>query len=340
METKSNVPEQKPEEVSYQVMPHSGGGSLSHVKPQTELQPGAAMPAASHGMSKIGYIIIAVVAIAILAGLAYYFLGFGKPATDTANNTPTTRLSKAYLTQYFGGDTCNDQKLCGDSSDPDKDGIGNYDEFVAGTNPTKNDSDADGLADGDEVNIYHTDPLKKSTDTREIAVQSNFTDSSEIINGYDPLTPGVKFTDTRLQQIDAKIKQFGLHEPTKTSLGQNSATTQSTTPGVTPTPAPAATPNPTPSQAPQPKTVSVNIQNNVLPDITVNVGDTVIWTNKDTVGHWPASDPHPTHTQVPGLDALKNLVTNGTYSFTFTKAGTFGYHDHSNPTVHATITVK
>ncbi|TCK17632.1 hypothetical protein DFR30_0867 [Thiogranum longum] len=44
------------------------------------------------------------------------------------------------------------------SGDFDSDGLLNVDEFVIGTLPTVQDTDGDGLTDGDEVNVYGLDP--------------------------------------------------------------------------------------------------------------------------------------------------------------------------------------
>ena len=64
-------------------------------------------------------------------------------------------------------------------------------------------------------------------------------------------------------------------------------------------------------------------------ELTIHVGENVEWRNDDSVLHWPASNPHPTHTGLPGLDALGELRTGETYRFTFEKVGTFGFHDHA-----------
>ncbi len=74
--------------------------------------------------------------------------------------------------------------------------------------------------------------------------------------------------------------------------------------------------------------------------LTVNLGDTVTFVNKDTAPHWPASNAHPTHTIYPGFDALKPLSTGESYSFTFTKIGAWNYHDHLNPSLVGTIVVQ
>lgn len=86
--------------------------------------------------------------------------------------------------------------------------------------------------------------------------------------------------------------------------------------------------------------VEYTSQGFVPSSVTIKAGGTVTWTNKDTDPFWVASNPHPTHTDYPGFDALKNIPTNGTYSFTFTKSGTWGYHNHLNPSQTGTVIVQ
>ena len=73
--------------------------------------------------------------------------------------------------------------------------------------------------------------------------------------------------------------------------------------------------------------------------LTINSGDTVAFVNRDTRPHWPASNPHPVHTDYSGFDARRGLTQGESYSFTFTRKGTFGFHDHLNPSLGGTITV-
>lgn len=64
--------------------------------------------------------------------------------------------------------------------DTDNDGLTNKEEVALGTNCFISDTDDDKLSDGDEVNVYGTDPLKPDTDG------DGLSDSQEVELGYDP----------------------------------------------------------------------------------------------------------------------------------------------------------
>ncbi len=68
------------------------------------------------------------------------------------------------------------------SEDPDHDGLTNLQEFQNGTDPNNPDTDGDGLTDGQEVLIYHTNPLLFSTDG------SGISDGIEVQTGTLGLT--------------------------------------------------------------------------------------------------------------------------------------------------------
>lgn len=67
--------------------------------------------------------------------------------------------------------------------------------------------------------------------------------------------------------------------------------------------------------------------------LTVKQGTTVTWRNTGNASVWPASDPHPTHSIYPGFDAGRPVGGGGSWSFTFDKKGSWGYHNHLNPYV-------
>lgn len=73
--------------------------------------------------------------------------------------------------------------------------------------------------------------------------------------------------------------------------------------------------------------------------VTIKAGDTVTWTNHATNPVWIASNPHPTHTDYPGFDSKAAIDPGKTYAFTFTKVGSWGYHNHLNPSVQGTVIV-
>jgi plastocyanin len=90
--------------------------------------------------------------------------------------------------------------------------------------------------------------------------------------------------------------------------------------------------------------------------VNVKIGDTVTFVNNSSHGMWVASNVHPTHTEYDGTDTHTHCtngadnnggfdecspVANGTsYSFTFTKAGTFSFHNHVNASDTGTVVVS
>jgi len=81
-----------------------------------------------------------------------------------------------------------------------------------------------------------------------------------------------------------------------------------------------------------PITFTVTIKDNrFIPDtVEIRINDSIRWMNEDEALHWPASDPHPTHTNLTSLDALGEMQKGESYTHTFRQAGTFTYHDHAS----------
>ena len=129
-----------------------------------------------------------------------------------------------------------------------------------------------------------------------------------------------------------------------------SAPAEPTTAPAEPTTAPAtpAAANTTPTTTGKTFTVEITSSGFLPSTVEINKGDNVIFINKDSSNHWPASASHPTHTVYPEsggcigskFDACKGLKQGENWSFTFDQAGTWGYHDHLNPSNRGTIVVK
>lgn len=66
--------------------------------------------------------------------------------------------------------------------------------------------------------------------------------------------------------------------------------------------------------------------------ITVTAGTTITWTNKDAVSH--------TVTSSSGLLDSGTITSNGTYSRTFTTAGTINYYCSIHPSMTASVIVN
>ena len=66
--------------------------------------------------------------------------------------------------------------------------------------------------------------------------------------------------------------------------------------------------------------------------ITINVGDTIVWTNYDSASH--------TVTSNDGTFDSGGISTGSTFSFTFTNAGTFNYYCSPHPNMTGSVTVQ
>jgi plastocyanin len=74
--------------------------------------------------------------------------------------------------------------------------------------------------------------------------------------------------------------------------------------------------------------------------ITIKEGQTVTWVNKDTDPLQVASNPHPTHTDYPPLNAVGLIQPGQSKSFTFPAAGHYGYHNHLEPSNTGEVIVQ
>ncbi len=88
--------------------------------------------------------------------------------------------------------------------------------------------------------------------------------------------------------------------------------------------------------------------------LKIKKGDKVTWINKIATKSRPAGDVHPTHTSYPGssvvkcgtaaekeaFDSCRELQSGESYSFIFNQAGSWGYHDHLQPSKDGKIIVS
>jgi amicyanin len=68
--------------------------------------------------------------------------------------------------------------------------------------------------------------------------------------------------------------------------------------------------------------------------ISVNTGDTITWTNEDTAPHTVTTSSGPQSLNSP------NLSKGQSWSFTFTKAGTYSYYCAVHPDMRAAVVAK
>ena len=74
--------------------------------------------------------------------------------------------------------------------------------------------------------------------------------------------------------------------------------------------------------------------------ITIKQNQKVTFVNQSDQDIWPASNIHPTHSIYPEFDPQKPVKPGQSWSFTFTKAGIWRFHDHLSPEITGTITVE
>jgi hypothetical protein len=74
-------------------------------------------------------------------------------------------------------------------------------------------------------------------------------------------------------------------------------------------------------------------------DLTINLYDEVVFRTVRGFPHWPASNLHPTHNLYPAFDPRTPVPADEEWSFQFTQAGVWPFHDHLNSTHAGSVTV-
>jgi hypothetical protein len=150
--------------------------------------------------------------------------GDNTPATKAKKNSeikPTLEWNKKYFTSptIDADGNCIILETCGDGSDKDRDGLSTIQEYQFGTDPQAEDTDFDGIADGDELFVYYSDPTIKDTDN------DTYSDSDEITSCFDPIIASAdNFSTNRLTAIGNNVALKTLHEPTIKNLKAKGAT--------------------------------------------------------------------------------------------------------------------
>ncbi|OGM96265.1 MAG: hypothetical protein A3B86_03940 [Candidatus Yanofskybacteria bacterium RIFCSPHIGHO2_02_FULL_38_22b] len=75
-------------------------------------------------------------------------------------------------------------------------------------------------------------------------------------------------------------------------------------------------------------------------ELTIQKGDTIIFTATNNQQFWPASDLHPTHGIFPEFDPRQPVEPGQSWSFKFKKEGTWKYHDHLFSSYRGVIIVE
>lgn len=131
-------------------------------------------------------------------------------------------------------------------------------------------------------------------------------------------------------------------------LSENSNTEPTPTTKVSPQPAPSAS-----KSAPViPYTASVIYDGKqfIPEEVMVIQGGKVTFYNQSDTKMWIATDNHPTHDRYPikneascsgnAFDQCASVSKGGSWTFTFDRTSTWGYHNHMEAAHHAKVVVK
>ena len=86
--------------------------------------------------------------------------------------------------------------------------------------------------------------------------------------------------------------------------------------------------------SPGPSGATITIANGALSsaEVTISVGQSVTFLNNDGRAREISSDPHPTHTECPAINALGTLQpSQARLTHAFATPRTCGFHDHLDP---------
>ena len=120
-------------------------------------------------------------------------------------------------------------------------------------------------------------------------------------------------------------------EPTPAFVDPTAVPAAPTPPPAPATPEPAPpTPTPVAAQPTAAPSITVEIRSFTLPLVEIAVGTKVTWINRDEISHTSSGDTWDSG----------SLGQDGTFSFTFKKAGTFQYFCNFHSDMTGTVTVE
>jgi len=164
------------------------------------------------------------------------------------------------------------------------------------------------------------------------------THNKEGIKHYDLARAEYRKAVTEYKYLSKKIFTLKVSDEQMKQIITNQKNIITPSPIPTLSPAPVSTPTPTPETQKQEAVINYSDGAFSPASLTVKEGTSVKFKNTSSQSSmWVGSDPHPTHTIHSEFDQLK---TGDEFSFTFTKKGTWGYHNHLRANARGTITVE
>ena len=142
----------------------------------------------------------------------------------------------------------------------------------------------------------------------------------------------------------------GSATPATTGTGVPAQVTNTGVPTIPPTDNLTGTAPDAAASAPMSATINYDGKSFSPSSVTIKQGGTVTFTS--TGAMWIASASHPAHTGYDGTDRAAHCAagykgaapfdqcsSGSTFSFTFTKVGTWPFHDHKNSSAYGSVTV-
>jgi hypothetical protein len=232
------------QELVFNIMPevkNQGGVVEAKVKVESQTTEPEKPKMSLDSLAKYKWYLIGGIGLLVAGVGAYFLLGkIGSSGYESENllvqtqppvnhqqpkpEATTHATSQEWRDKYFTG--CEDTTICGDEADPDHDGLTNAEEFKEGTDPNNQDSDQDGLSDGDELRVFSSNPLSSHT-----ANNAKFSDADYIKGGYDFKTDK-KMMPAQIAEISAKMKEHDLHSDTVITLSDYLTKVYKFTPAV------------------------------------------------------------------------------------------------------------